>query len=285
MKKGFQKIASFIVIALLLLIVAVAVLINIFGDAALKAGVETGASRALKVGVAVDNISLGILAGKLNMNNLVVDNPEGYQNPTFLKMGSAYVHLNTSSLLSDTVEIETIRLDNLAVTIEQKGLTSNLKEILDNLPKTEPGKEKPADDKPGKDLLIKKLEIEGVKVTVKLLPLPGRADNVTLALAPIHMENIGSGEPVDTSELVSRILLAIAGGIAEKGKDILPTDMINNISSQLSEHGMKILDLGTGVLDSGKDIGTGILEGGKDIGKEATEALKGLNPFQKKEDK
>lgn len=282
--KAFRKIISFIVVAVLLLIVGVAVVINLFGDTALKAGVETGASKALKVGVAVEDISLGIFAGKLNINDLVVDNPEGYNNPSFLELGSGFVHLNTRSLLSDTVEIETIQLNNVGITIEQKGMSNNLKEILDNLPKSEPVEEEKPSEKEAKKLLVKNLDIEGVKVTVKLLPIPGRADNLTLALAPIHMENIGSDAPINTPELVSKILLAIAGGIAEKGKGVLPLDMLNNISTQLGEHGLKVLEMGTDILESGKDAGTDLLETGKDIGKEATEALKGLNPFQKKED-
>ncbi len=275
MKKPVKKILSVIVVVLLVLIIAVVLLINVFGDAALKAGVETGATQAMKVDVRVQDMSLGILSGKLTISDLVVDNPEGYANPTFLELGSGFVHLKPASLFSDTIEIETLQLDNIKLTIEQKGLTSNLSEILDNLPKAEP-KEKPAEEAPGKELLIKKLDIEGVKVTVKLLPVPGRADNVTLQLAPIHMENVGSGENMNTSELVSKILTAIAAGIAQKGADILPTEMIGDIGGQLTEQGQKLLE-------AGQDVGKGILDTGKGIGEEATEALKGLNPFQKKE--
>ena len=271
-----KKILSMTVIVLLALIVIVALAINIFGDQALKAGVETGASKAMKVDVTLNDISLGILAGKLNMNELVVNNPEGYQHPTFIELEHGFVDLNTKSLLSDTIEIEKMQFDNIKVTIEQKGMTNNLKEILNNLPTAEPSDEPAEDEKAGKKLLIKQLEINGIEVKAKLLPIPGRADTVTLKIKPIHMENIGSDEEIDMPELVSKILLAIAGGIAEQGRDLLPLDMIDSIGDQLSEQGQKILE-------SGKDVGAGIIEDGKDIGKEATEALKGLNPFKKKE--
>ena len=277
MKKPVKKVLSIIVVVLLVLIVAVVLLINIFGDAALKAGVETGAGKAMKVDVRVQDMSLKILRGKLNISDLVVDNPEGYDNETFLELGSGYVHLKPSSLFSDTIEIETLQLDNISLTIEQKGMTNNLQEILGNLPKAEPKEEKPAEEKTGKQLLIKKLDIEGVKVTVNFLPIPGRADNVTLELSPIHMENVGSGENMNTSKLVSKILMAIAGGIAQKGKDILPTEMITDIGGQIGEQGQKLLE-------AGQDVGKGILDTGKDIGDQATEAIKGLNPFQKKEE-
>lgn len=277
MKIGIKKIVSVFVVLLVLCIAVIALLVHLFGDRALKVGIETAAGKTMKVPVTLDNISLSILGGTLNMNELVVNNPEGYQNPTFLELGHGYVGLKTTSLLSDTIEIEKIQLDNTVLTIEQNGLTSNLKEILNNLPKPEAAQAPAEEAKPGKKLLIKQLDINGVEVKVKLLPIPGRADTLTLKINPIHLENLGSDEKIDTSALVSKVLLAIASGIAEQGKDLLPTDMINSIGDQLSEQGQELIE-------SGKDVGTGLIEGGKDIGKEATEALKGLNPFQKKKD-
>ena len=280
MKKGLKKILSIIAIVFIALIVVIVLAINIFGDQALKVGIETGASKAMKVGVNLDDISLAILGGKLNMNNLVVENPEGYQNSTFLELGTCLVELNTRSLLSDTVEIEKMQFDNIKLTIEQKGLTSNLSQILDNLPKSESTEEKPAvaeEEGTGKNLLIKELDINGIEVTVKLLPIPGRADNLTLKINPIHMENLGTAEKINTPKLVSKILLAIAGGIAQQGADLLPMDLINNIGAQLGEQGKKLLE-------AGQNVGTGIIEGGKDIGKGATDVLKGLNPFKAKKE-
>ena len=271
-----KKKMSKIVVGLLVFILILILLISIFGDIALKTGVESAGTSAMKVNVKLDDISLSMLAGKLKMNNLVVDNPEGYQNPTFLELGNAYIDLKTTSLLSDTIEIETMQFDNITLTIEQKGLTNNLKEILANLPKSEPTEDK-SEEKSGKNLLIKQLDINGVTVKAKLLPVPGRADNLTFELAPIHMENIGSKEDINTPELVSKILLAIAGGIAQKGKDVLPLDMVDSIGDELTKQGQKLLQ-------GGIDVGAGVIEGGKDIGKEATDALKGLNPFKKKEE-
>ena len=271
-----KKKMSKIVVGLLVFILILILLISIFGDIALKTGVESAGTSAMKVNVKLDDISLSMLAGKMKMNNLVVDNPEGYENPTFLELGNAYIDLKTTSLLSDTIEIETMQFDNITLTIEQKGLTNNLKEILANLPKSEPTEDK-SEEKSGKNLLIKQLDINGVTVKAKLLPVPGRADNLTFELAPIHMENIGSKEDINTPELVSKILLAIAGGIAQKGKDVLPLDMVDSIGDELTKQGQKLLQ-------GGIDVGAGVIEGGKDIGKEATDALKGLNPFKKKEE-
>lgn len=269
MKTG-KKILTSLLVGLLILIALVALVINMFGDRALKIGIEAGAEKALKVGVRLDNITLSILGGKLNLNNLEVDNPQGYQNPNLLKISSAYMALNTRSLLSDTVEMEKLQFDNISLTIEQKGLTSNLQEILNNLPKSDAPPQ--PDAKPSKQLKIKELKINGVEVNVKLLPVPGRADTLNLQLAPITLTNLGGDEKIDVAELTAVILKAIAGGVMEKGKGVLPLDMIN--------------DLGKGVMGVGQEVlegvGKEIIKGTDDIGKGATEAIKGI--FQKKEE-
>jgi len=264
MKTG-TKMLKWLVVVLLVLIVLVLILVNVFGDRALKIGIEKGASSALKVGVRVNDVSLKILRGKLNLNGLEVDNPQGYQHKQLLTLGNVFVAVNIKSLMSDTVEIDQIRLDNVNLTIEQKGMTNNLQEILNNLPKSDapaaPG------DKPGKQLKIKELQINGVAVNAKLLPIPGRADTVTLKVAPITLTNLGGDEKLDVAQLTAVVLKAIAKGVMEQGKDLLPTDMLKDMGSS-------ILGAGQETLKQATEAGKGIIEG-------AGEAIKGL--FQKKE--
>ena len=268
MKTG-SKILAGIVVVLLVLIAVVAILINVFGDRALKIGIERGAEQALQVGVRLNDASLSIFGGKLNLNGLEIDNPQGYQHPTLMTLGNTFVAVNIKSLMSDTVEIDQIVLDSISLTIEQKGLTNNLQEILNNLPKSDA----PA-AKSGKNLRIKELQINGVEVNAKLLPVPGRADTVKLKLAPMILTNLGTDEDLNVTELTAIVLAAIVKGVAEQGKDLLPIDMINDLSKG-------VLDVGTEALRQATDVGKGILDGAGDIGKGAGEAIRGL--FQKKE--
>ena len=267
-----RKIVGLLITGLVVLIVLAAVLINVFGDRALKIGIEKGAQHALKVGVQLDGAGLSILAGKLHLKNLVIDNPEGYQHPHLLTLGHASMAVNIGSLLSDTVDMEKIQLDDIRLTLEQKGLTSNLQDVLNNLPQSDA----PAtpEDKPSKNLRIRELYINGVEVNAKLLPIPGRADTVRLRLAPMTLTNIGTDEEIDVAQLTGVILAAIAGGLIEQGKDLLPIDMLNNLSEG-------VLGIGEDVLRHGLDLGKGILEGAGDVGKTAGDAIRGI--FQRNE--
>ncbi|MGH2272107.1 AsmA family protein [Anaerohalosphaeraceae bacterium U12dextr] len=267
-------------IILVLLVVLVFVLFTLFGGKAIKFGVETGGTAALKVPVSLQDASLSILGGKVELAGLNIKNPEGYQHSDFMSMGKAAVVLNTKSLLSDTVEIQKIQLDDIQLTIEQKGLSeNNLQAILNNLPQSD----KPADTttaSSGKKLVIRELVINGVQVKAKLLPIPGKADTVTLKVNPIILNDIGNDKPVNTAELTAKVLTAIAGGVAEQGKDLLPLDMIDSIGKGLAQQGQKILEnvseAGKGVLEEVGKTGENLLKGAGDVGKGATDALKGI---------
>lgn len=276
MNKTVKKVLSILVVAVVAIIVLAIVLFTIFGNQTIKIGIEKGAAAALKVGVSLDSAKLSILGGSAELNGLKIDNPSGYQHPEFLKMGKAALKMKTMSVFSDTVEIEKIQLDQVSVTIEQKGVTTNnLQEILNNLPKTKDTSPQQEPKSAGKQLHIKELVINEVEVNAKLLPIPGKADTVTLRLKPIVMNDLGTDKPINTAELTAKILQAIAGGVAEQGKDLLPLDMVNSIGQGLAEQGMK-------VLDTAGQAGKGLLEGVGNIGKGVGDALKGLG--QKKEE-
>ncbi len=268
MKKG-PKILISVLVVLVVLIAVVALLTKLFGDRALKVGIEAGAERSIQVGVHLDDVSLSIFGGTLNLKNLIVDNPEGYQHPNMLKVGNTYVSVNIRSLLSDTVEVKKIQLDDVYLTVEQNGVTNNLQQILNNLPKDD------APDEPGKNLRIKELQINGVTVEAKLLPIPGQADTVRLRVAPITLTNLGTEEDINVAQLTGLILAAIARSVMEQGKGLLPLDMINDL-------GKGLLGVGTELFKHGTGVGKGVLEGAGDVGKGATDAIRGI--FQRKKE-
>lgn len=266
------KVLKSIIIVLLVLIILIVAIVHFAGDKALKAGIETAASKALGVNVSVGDISFSILAGKLELKDLVISNPEGYQHPQMLKIGHGLINVSIKSLLDDTVKIEMIKFDKIDMVLEQKGLTNNLKEVISALPSED--KPKKVSQKKAKNLVVLNLEISDVTVKAKLLPIPGKADTITLKIAPIKMTNLGTKDKMDTAKLAGKILAAIAAGIASQGTDILPKDMVGLIDSALKD-----VDGGT-MLETGKEAlkekGKKILESGKEIGEDIGGALKGL---------
>lgn len=279
-----KKIVIIVIIAIVVLILAAIAIFALFGEKMMKVAIETAGTKALKVGVAVDNVSLGLLKGEVGISGLVIDNPPGYQHENLLKMGNIEAKADIGSLMSDTPHIKLIKLDDISVVVEQKGLTNNLKELMNNLPESKKPEKAPAPEpnEPGKKLLIDRIEINNVSVSIKLLPVPGKADTVTIKLDPIILENVGGGEKISLTELTSKILVALTNGIAKQGAGLLPDDMVEGLNTSLKELGKvgeAMLQEGTKVLDGGKkSIDETLQKGG-----EAVEGIKGLFAPKKKE--
>ena len=259
----------------LILVVIAVVAVNLFADRAVRVGIETAATKTLNVGVSVGNVDLSIMAGKLALQNLLINNPPGYQHDKLLELKSAEIEIDVKSLLSDVVNIKEIKLDGVNVVIEQRGISGN--NLQDVIAAIHSGSKD--DQTSGKKLHIDNLEMSNVTVQMKLLPIPGKVDTVTLNLSPIRMTNLGGDNKLDTAALSGKILLAIAHGVAKQGVGILPKEIVEPITSVLG----KTIDLSKGIIEGREGIGEEIIKSTEDIGKGITEGLKSLLKPKKEE--
>jgi len=259
--KAKKIILNFVVLPIVILLIVVVLGFFLVGNSLIKTGIEVAATKTLGVPVTVKDVDLSILRGQVEIEGLVVKNPPGYANDTLLELGQGVVHLDIKSLTSDTIKIDLIKFEGIKLTMEQKGLTNNLKEILDRLPKGEGKEEKPAAEEKGKNLNVTRLEITNTNVNVKLLPVPGKSDTVSMNIDPIIMNDLGSDKKLSIGVLSAKILGAISMGIAKQGADVLPRDMVKGINSALdmttliregaTKEGIKMLETTTG---AGKDV-------------------------------
>ncbi len=274
MKKP-AKLLTIIVSVIVGIILVVLIGINVFADLALKVGIETVATRALNVGVSVGDVDLSILGGRLDITNLSINNPPGYQHDKLLKIKSCKVQVSVRSLLSDTIRIKEFNLDGIELVIEQKNITNNnIRDIINSI-SAQKGKEQEPEkqaEPSGKNIQIEKLRISNITVKAKLLPVPGKVDTVTLKLSPIEMNNLGSDGKLNTVELSRKILLALADGVTREGAGVLPKSLTNTMKSAL-DNAVQLGEMATG---EGKKL--------IDIGKEVTEGLKGLFKPKKKDE-
>ena len=259
--KSAKNIVTYVVVSIVVILLVLIVGISLFGAGMIKAAVEKTASSTLGVPVTVKSINLSIMRGQVEIKGLVVKNPPGYANETLLELGDGVINLDIGSLMrGDTIKIQLINLNDTKLTIEQKGLTNNLNEILDKMPKEEKSAT-PKTEKPGKNLTVNKLEIINTDVRVKLLPIPGKSDTVSLKLDPIVMENLGTDKKLSTAALVSKVMGVLATSIAKQGAGVLPDEMVKGISSTLGKTG---------------EFGKGAVKTTTEAGKNAVEGIKGI---------
>ena len=284
MKKSLKAVWV-ILPAVLILAAVVAIAIDIFAERALKTGIEVAATKALNVRVSVGKVDLSIMAGKLGISNLLINNPPGYQYDKLLELKDAQIEVDVKSLLGERVNIREIKLDGVNIFLEQRGVSgNNLQDVIKTVSdRATAGRFAPTSgrkaggksEKGGRKLHIDNLEISEVTVKAKLLPIPGRADTITLKLDPIVMTDLGSDNKLDTAELSGKILLAITAGVADKGTGVLPKEMTSAMKLTLGT----TIELGKTATKEGKKL----LEEGGNSGKELIEGLKGLLKKPKEE--
>jgi len=178
--KAASKTLKLIVLSIVVLLLILVVAFYFFSGYLLRVGIETAGTRALGVGVYVDDVDLSILGGTVEIDGLIVKNPPGYAYEDLLELGQGKVTAKLGSLLADTVRIKELKLDGIDLVIEQKALSNNLQDVVSSISSK---KKKKAEDKEraepsGKKLQIGELEISNIRVKVKLLPVPGKADTV-----------------------------------------------------------------------------------------------------------
>jgi uncharacterized protein involved in outer membrane biogenesis len=252
MKKK-SKILRFIVPAILVVIAVIVIAVNLFADRAVRVGIESVAAKALNIEIAVDDVDLSIIKGKLVLQNLSIVNPPVYQNDELLILKNTEIEVEAKSLLSDVVNIKQIRITDVDVIIEQHSVSeNNLQDIVQAVSES---------TYEGKNLRVDNLEISNIIVKVDLMPNSEQTEPAALKLSPIRMTHLGYDNQLDTAGLLKEIIYAIADSIVEEGISILPTDILGTMTSTLN----KTIELGTK-----------IMEGKEDIGREITEGLKKL---------
>lgn len=231
-----------VVLVLVLLFVIVVATIPFWISPVAKKAVETGGSEALGVKTTLADLSIGLLSGTCDLAGLNIANPEGFETPHFMDLGSGAVAVDVQSLQNDVIEIPRFELTGLDLNLEKGSGQANYEKIMENLGKLSTEEERPKEEEePGKKFVIKEILIKDVKVTAKMAGL-----TVPMKIDEMRLQNVGSeGEGVDMKELIALIVSGVLKGVAEEGRGVLPEGISKGLADGLQglkglgEHGEK----------------------------------------------
>lgn len=125
MKPVFQALVALICIA------AVAALIASYSlDGIVKSQIESSTSRMLETTVTVDDVSVSILDGSGTIEGFRIRNPENFEDGDAMNIGRIRLKLDPYSLLSDTVVVKNLVIEQPHVFLKQKANGDNNLEML-----------------------------------------------------------------------------------------------------------------------------------------------------------
>ena len=218
--KMLKKALVVVVIVVVLAVVVVSLTMN----SLVRKGIEVGAGSALGTETTVGSARVRPIAGRVTIGNLVIGNPEGFKEEDFLSMSSASVEVKMGSLLSDTVVVEEIVIENPVLTIERKDVRTNLNVILGSLSKNAKAEEEKGE---GKGYRIDRILITGTTTRFLLL---GK-DPVEIKLPDIEIRDLGTGKnnAVKIGRVTLEVLLKLAEESAKAAVDKVPANLIKSL--------------------------------------------------------
>jgi hypothetical protein len=265
-----------ILIGLIVLLAAVLGVALVYLNEIVGGAIERGATYALGVDTRVGFVRLRPWDGTFRISSFRIDNPPGFDESDFLRMGSAFVAVSLDTLREDVVLVPRFQLDRIQVALEREGKETNYGTILKNLKRFESGDapaqaEAPAEPASERRFIVKQLVITDVTAHVEWSELAADQSAIEVAIPKIELKDIGAhnAQGVAMQELTNIIVKAILGSIARYGGD-LPGAMLGQLSS-----GLGALTRVPGVTVSG--IGGNLAEAaGAAVGGEVGDAIRGV---------
>lgn len=227
MKKWMLRIVLASGVAAVLAVFAVFYFLNDL----VKGGVETVGPQLTRGEMRLAKANLSPFSGRAQLTGLFVGNPEGWKTESAIRVSDVTVVLDVKSALSDVVVIESIHIAAPEITYEGGLAGSNIGKILENIESIAGGSEKASSSAPGstKKFKVKDIQIQGAKVHLGAAGLGGKT--LTLPLADLRLQNIGTdGTGVTAAQLGRDILKPLLASVTKAAGEAA-----TNVGGQLKD--------------------------------------------------
>ena len=249
-------------ISLLVLLLVVGIVVNLFVGNIVKTAVNAGGPAALGVPVHLDDATVRLMRGFVDIKGLNIGNPEGFKSKNMFELDKLRVKMKPLSVMGDKIHIEEIVIDAPVIIYEMSMTGSNIGELIDSLSSPDAPKEKQPKKEtgPAKQVLIDRFVLSNakIKLTSKLL----RGKGMTLPLPTVELTDIGKDEPMSLAGAIQEVVVAVGSSVVTVVKS----------SGKLLGDGGKALGgatagVGGTAVDGGKAAAGAVTEGaGKVIG-------------------
>jgi len=216
-----KKLLVFLAIAAATLLF-VGIALSFFIGSIAKQGVNKLAPKITGSPVTLESARISPWNGIGTLQGLFVGNPQGWQSDRLAYIEKLHLELDPMSLLSDTIVVENVVLEQPEFVYETKLISSNVKELLAQIEKNiggpKPGKPA-ANEGSGKKFAIKRIKLKGAKVTIGIGPAA-----VTVPMPDLELVDLGTRENgLNASQLALEVTKQIIPRVIEAASGALMT--------------------------------------------------------------
>ncbi len=270
MKKGIKiAIGGF-----LLVIIIVVLILLLYMNTIATAGIEKVLSSVLDVEVSLEEAKISILKGTVQLRNLHIYNPEGFNTQEAFSVEDITVKADIKSFTTDKPHIMLVAIENPSITLEQGLKGSNISKLIENASAEEEEVEEveEAEEEAGKKVRIDLVEVNGTRVGLSSPVLKGK--EVTFPVPKFSIKDIGGeDEHVSIGRSFVIFFTELLKQIKNAGTGVIPSDLRDTMDDTIQ--------FSKKYLDSGMDV---LKEGGDQLKKKIDDTGKGLKSLFGKEE-
>ena len=215
LKPVFQVLFAIIVVSAI-----TGLILSLSIDSMVQSSLESTTAEVLNTSVDVEDVSISLLNGVGTITGFTIHNPEGFSEKPAAKMKEISIKMKVSSLLSDTVIVDEVRIQKPELYYEQKATGNN----FDALTGSMGGSSSSSDT----NLIVDYLLVENGQVT--LTADIGSKNSVMAEFSKIELEGIGRSGNNAMEQTIQQILKpvldkavqeAATQGLMDKAKNAL----------------------------------------------------------------
>jgi len=193
-------------------------------DSMVQSSLESTTAEVLNTSVDVEDVSISLLNGSGTITGFTIHNPEGFSDKPAAKMQEISIKMKVSSLLSDTVIVDEVRIQKPELYYEQKATGNNFDALIGSM-----GGSSSSDT----NLIVDYLLVENGQIA--LTADIGSEKSVMAEFSKIELEGIGRNSSNAMEQTIQQILKpvlekalqeAATQGLMDKAKDALK-DMLD----------------------------------------------------------
>lgn len=242
------KIGIGVIVALIILGVGAAFYLSGNIDSIVKRLIETKGTEITQTEVFVGGVSIQLSEGRGTLINLQVANPARFDTATALDAGEIVLDIAPTSVAGDVIVINEVVVEDVNLTAEQQGLTTNLQALLKSIQQASSGGES-TDGEGDVRLMVEKLRFADSRLKV----VTEAQEVYVIDMPSINLENLGNREqgltPAELGKavlqpVIRQALEAAQDRLKELAQDKVEGELKNKAKEKLGEDAeQKIRDL------------------------------------------
>jgi hypothetical protein len=237
-------------------IVIIGLVVAYFGrNWLVERAVESGGEYALGTKTLLGSAEVSLRGGKLDLNNLEVRNPTGFEGGDLLDIKYGHIVVDAGSIFGQEIVIDTLLLDGIKVNFVQNDDKGNFTAVMDHIKSLDMSSS--SDD--SRKIKIKEVSVQNVSVDGSLTLLGRKEYEKSFAIKGFSIQNVGGENGSSLKQIMALVIekilsksaTAASGQLSGKLGESLSQAKANVMNQVESEAKNQIEDLGKKLLGGG----------------------------------